>query len=560
MYLGFNELAGPIPGELGNLSNLESLDLSNRLTGPIPGELGSLSNLESLDLSSNELTGIPGELGNLPNLETLYLGFNELAGPIPAELGNLSNLETLYLGFNELAGPIPGELGNLSNLKSLDLSSNRLTGPIPASLGGLANLERLSLSQNMLSGCVPEAWRDIAESDVLELGLPFCAVSLGTAPVFSDSEGNPITEAVRSVVENTAAGENVGAPVTAMDADNDTLTYSLGGTDMASFDIDPSTGQLMTKAALDYEAKASYEVTVTATDPDSASDMITVTITVTNVEEMGEVTLWAGMDALTMAPQVSDTITGAVMDPDGGVMGESWQWSRTMDAADMNSWMPISGATDSAYMVTEGDTGYHLRVMATYTDAAGTDMGYSPATMMVTTMMTVPMFESETAARVVAENTAAGMNIGDPVTAMDADDDTLIYALGGTDAASFGINAPTGQLMTKAALDYETKDTYSVTVTASDSGGLSDSIDVTITVTDVDEDVAPVDPLVDKYDANENGEIERAEDRIPLGVVLELEHVLAHHQRFEVRPLAFPLRQTPVDFPGHPVDRFPDAD
>ena len=48
--------------------------------------------------------------------------------------------------------------------------------------------------------------------------------------------------------------------------------------------------------------------------------------------------------------------------------------------------------------------------------------------------------------------------------------------------------------------------------------------------------------------------------RIPLGVVLELEHVLAHHQRFEVRPLAFPLRQTPVDFPGHPVDRFPDAD
>ena len=67
---------------------------------------------------------------------------------------------------------------------------------------------------------------------------------------------------------------------------------------------------------------------------------ITVAITVTNVEEMGEVTLWAGMDALTMAPQVSDTITGAVMDPDGGVMGESWQWSRTMDAADMNSWMP----------------------------------------------------------------------------------------------------------------------------------------------------------------------------------------------------------------------------
>ena len=144
----------------------------------------------------------------------------------------------------------------------------------------------------MLTGCVPEAWRDIAESDVLELGLPFCAVSLNTAPVFSDSEGNPITEAVRSVVENTAAGENVGAPVTAMDADNDTLTYSLGGTDMASFDIDPATGQIMVGAGtmLDYETKASYMVTVTASDG-IASGSIDVTVMVTNMDEAGDTLL-----------------------------------------------------------------------------------------------------------------------------------------------------------------------------------------------------------------------------------------------------------------------------
>ena len=51
----------------------------------------------------------------------------------------------------------------------------------------------------------------------------------------------------------------------------------------------------------------------------------------------------------------------------------------------------ITGATNAAYMVMEGDTGYYLRVMATYTDAVGTDtaMVDSMPTMMVTEMMGV---------------------------------------------------------------------------------------------------------------------------------------------------------------------------
>ena len=190
----------------------------------------------------------------------------------------------------------------------------------------------------------------------------------------------------RTVAENTAAGEDIGNPVAANDANGDTLSYTLGGADATSFNIDPATGQLMTLAALDYETKTTYSVTVTASESGGGlSDSIDVMVMVTNVDEMGEVTLWAGTDALTMAPQVGDTITGAVMDPDGGVTGETWQWSRTMDTADMSSWMDIQDATDAAYMVTAGNAGYYLRVMATYTDAAGTDMAmeYSPATMMV---------------------------------------------------------------------------------------------------------------------------------------------------------------------------------
>ena len=398
LYLWGNELTGTIPRELSNLTNLTILALSeNQLTGPIPRELSNLTNLITLALYENQLIGeIPADLSSLSNLTELYLHENQLTGEIPAELDNLTNLEVLTLGGNQLTGEIPPELGNLSNLEWLWLDFNQLTGKIPPELSRLTNLERLYLSQNMLTGCVPEAWRDIPESDVLELGLPFCTVDLNTAPVFSDSESNPITKAGRSVVENTAAGENVGAPVAATDNNDDTLTYALDGTDAANFDIDPLTGQLMTKEALDYETKDSYEVTVTATDPEGASDLITVTITVTNEDEPGRVTLWAGTDALTMAPQVGETITGALMDPDGGVTGESWQWAKTMDdtdSRDMNSWMPITGATDAAYMVTADDTDHYLRVMATYMDAAGTDaagtdmaMEYSMPTMMVAAM------------------------------------------------------------------------------------------------------------------------------------------------------------------------------
>ena len=110
----------------------------------------------------------------------------------------------------------------------------------------------------------------------------------------------------------------------------------------------------------------------------------------------------------------------------------------------------------------------------------------------------------------MAENTVAGENIGSPVAATDDNNDALTYTLRGTDAASFAIDSATGQLMTLAALDYETKASYSVTVTATDPDGLSDSIDVTITVTDVDEPAA--DPLLAHYDTNPtNGMIDKAE-------------------------------------------------
>ena len=118
-------------------------------------------------------------------------------------------------------------------------------------------------------------------------GRPYYALSEvftvgGSVPVFTDSD-----PAARSVPENSRAFTNVGALVAATDADiGDTLTYSLGGTDAASFDIGSTSGRILTKAGVsyDHETKSRYSVEVTVTDG-TYSATIAVNITVTDVDE-----------------------------------------------------------------------------------------------------------------------------------------------------------------------------------------------------------------------------------------------------------------------------------
>ena len=84
--------------------------------------------------------------------------------------------------------------------------------------------------------------------------------------------------ATRSIPENTPAGINVGAPVSA--EGDGTLTYTLSGPDAASFTIVPTTGQVRTRDGVvyDYETKNRYTATVGADDESGESDTIDVTI------------------------------------------------------------------------------------------------------------------------------------------------------------------------------------------------------------------------------------------------------------------------------------------
>ncbi len=152
----FNEIPSTIPPELGNLVNLQELNLAgSQLTGIIPSELGNLVNLTALSLSGTQLTGtIPPELGNLVNLKGLTLGGNQLTGAIPPSVGNLRDLEELRLGRNNLTGEVPPELGNLTNIEILNMRDNQLTGSFPQNFIELNNLSLFRFDTN--SGlCAP---------------------------------------------------------------------------------------------------------------------------------------------------------------------------------------------------------------------------------------------------------------------------------------------------------------------------------------------------------------------------------------------------------------------
>ena len=115
----------PLPGKIGELTQLKQLRLKfNNLT-ELPPEIGELTNLRNLDLGDNDLKALPPEIGRLSNLEYLYVYRNGPLEVLPAEIGNLANLKRLSIYRTGLA-TLPREIGQLSNLESLDIGSSRL--------------------------------------------------------------------------------------------------------------------------------------------------------------------------------------------------------------------------------------------------------------------------------------------------------------------------------------------------------------------------------------------------------------------------------------------------
>ncbi|KAL5992231.1 hypothetical protein ACLOJK_013147 [Asimina triloba] len=179
--LGNAALSGTLVPQLGQLKNLQYLSVTSR---PSSAQLIDASGLcvrrsftTFRELYSNKISGIiPSDLGNLTNLVSLDLYLNNFTGVIPNSLGNLSKLRFLYvliltlifmnllvlvfsyllnsrLNNNSLTGTIPMSLTNVTALQVLDLSNNRLTGSVPDN-GSFSLFTPISFANNDLCGPV----------------------------------------------------------------------------------------------------------------------------------------------------------------------------------------------------------------------------------------------------------------------------------------------------------------------------------------------------------------------------------------------------------------------
>ena len=316
-------------------------------------------------------------------------------------------------------------------------------------------------------------------------------VKTGTPDVLNHDPSFADATAMRSVAENTVAGSNIGSRVAATDSDGDTLTYTLTS---GAFDINATTGQLLTEAALNYETTTSYTVIIGVSDGKDSNDeadmveddSIIVTVNVTDVDEPPEI---SGDDTITVAENHSETLdTYTAADPEGDTTTPITWALGGVDAGDFT----ISASGDLSFDpppdydmpadAAPSDNVYRVTVQA----RQGTRTGRLAVTVTVTGVNEKPMITTGRDAVSYLENRTDKQV--DTYAATDPEGDTVTWSLEstGTDADAFAIST-TGAVTFKDQPDHEAKDEYTITVKAADPGGLSDTRDVTITVEDFDE-------------------------------------------------------------------------
>jgi VCBS repeat-containing protein len=282
----------------------------------------------------------------------------------------------------------------------------------------------------------------------------------------------------QAVDENQAAGTMVGT-LSATDKPTDTLTYALADDAGGRFTVDPHTGVVTTTAAFDHEANASFAITATVTDQGGLSTQQGFTIAVGDVNEAP--TGLALDHSAVDENQPAGTLVGnaSASDPDGNTLA----YSLVDDAGGRFAIDSATGAiTTTQAFDYEASHGYSVTVRASDGGGLFVDKAFAIA---VGDVNEAPFGLALDHAS-VDENQPAGTLVGN-ASASDPDGNTLAYSLVDDAGGRFAIDSATGAITTTQAFDYEASHGYSVTVRASDGGGLSVDKVFAIAVGDVNE-------------------------------------------------------------------------
>jgi len=173
--------------ELTLTMGLSQLDLSNnKLNGTLPTTIGELVNLQAVDVSNNPDLGadgccdtadsyyssfygynttVPTEIGMLKKLQVLKMDWSRFMRHMPTEVGKLRSLQFWRLQgsyeTNQVSGTIPTEFGNLRKLSEFMMENNTLSGTLPSEIASMESLEKFTVQDNKLSGTLPENMGDI---------------------------------------------------------------------------------------------------------------------------------------------------------------------------------------------------------------------------------------------------------------------------------------------------------------------------------------------------------------------------------------------------------------
>lgn len=153
--LSFNGLEGLIPESFAKLTKLQELRLNDNNFDRQPLEfLKEMTGMKSLSLENNHnLHSLPSEIGNMSDLYYLDISQNQFT-ELPASIGKLKNLCYLYASNNQLT-TFPAESAGLSALTYLFINSNQLT-TFPSCILQMKKMIYLNIKNNMISDLQPE--------------------------------------------------------------------------------------------------------------------------------------------------------------------------------------------------------------------------------------------------------------------------------------------------------------------------------------------------------------------------------------------------------------------